>query len=312
MAIRTKTGALALLAVATLCAWPLMASAQPGGGGFPPGGPPPGAGAPPGGPPPGGPGGPGGLPGGLPGGPGAGGPGFPGVGGPAAPANGRAQAPFDPSGYWVSLVTQDWRFRMVVPGPGQFSGIPITLAAKQASDSFDAATDTAAGKQCEAYGAPALMMLPTRLHVSWQDDNTLSVETDAGMQTRVLHFKDAPPGDASWQGYSRAKWLLPAPAFGPPRPGSAGKPASGVLRVTTTNLLAGLLRKNGVPYSDRTVLQEDWMENSLAGAGDYLTITTLITDPVYLRAPYYVAPIFMREPDASKWHPASCTLTSAR
>jgi hypothetical protein len=225
------------------------------------------------------------------------------------------QAPFDPSGYWVALVTQDWRYRMVVPGPGQYSGIPLNLAAKQFADNWKAADYTAAGKECAAYGAPALLMLPTRLHISWQDDNTLRVETDAGQQTRLLHFNDRAVAAASLQGDSRAKWLTPAPAFGSGGrggPGAAAAPKYGVLRVATTNLLAGLLRKNGVPYSDMTTLQEDWMLNSVPGGADYLTVSALIKDPVYLRADYYVAPVFVRESDAAKWQPAPCTLTTAR
>jgi hypothetical protein len=207
---------------------------------------------------------------------------------------------------------------MVVPGPGQYSGIPINLAAKQFADNWKAADYAAAGKECAAYGAPALMMLPTRLHISWQDDNTLRVETDAGQQTRLLHFSDLAPGAASLQGDSKAQWLIPAPAFSfggagtGAGAGAASSPKYGVLRVSTTNLLAGLLRKNGVPYSDKATLLEDWTLNSLANGADYLTVSILIRDLVYLRADYYLAPVFVRESDASKWQPAPCTLTSAR
>jgi hypothetical protein len=232
----------------------------------------------------------------------------------SGPVNGKAQALFDPSGNWVALVTQDWRYRMVVPGPGQYGGIPLNLAAKQFADNWKAADYTAAGKACAAYGAPALMMAPTRLRISWQDDNTLRVETDAGQQTRLLRFRDPAPGPASLQGDSKAQWLAPPAVmnFGDGGPNAAAAPKYGVLRVSTNNLQAGLLRKNGVPYSDKTTLQEDWMLNALPGSGDYLTISAIIKDPEYLRADYYVAPVFVRESDASKWQPAPCTLTAAR
>lgn len=284
-----KAGALALLAAATLFAWPMLTSAQQGGGGpdgFPAGGPPGPSGA-----------------------PAAGG----------GPVTGRARAPFDLSGYWVALVTQNWRYRMVVPGPGHYSGIPISKSAKQYADSWNESAATAGGKECDAYGAPAVMMLPTRLHITWQDDNTLRVETDAGTQTRLLHFDDSAPGAASLQGYSKAQWLIPAAAFGlpgdPPGGPGAGTPAGptyGLLRVATTNLLAGLLRKNGVPYSDKTTMQEDWILNSMPGGTDYLSITSLVKDPVYLRGDYYFTPVFVRESDASKWQPTKCSLKSAR
>src|SRR5258705_3544350 len=111
----------------------------------------------------------------------------------------RAAAPFDLTGYWVSIVTQDWRQRMVTPPRGDYESVPITLEAKKVGDAWDPAKDEAAGEQCKAYGAPAIMAAPTPLHITWQDDNNLKVETDAGMQTRLLHFRDptAPARTAS-------------------------------------------------------------------------------------------------------------------
>jgi len=123
------------------------------------------------------------------------------------PASAKAAAPFDPTGYWSSLITQNWRLRMVPPGKGDYIGIPISAAGKKAADAWDQAKDEAAGNQCKAYGAPGLMNLPTHLHVTWQDDNTLRVETDYGTQTRMLHFGrwTAPqPRKRSWQGSSVA------------------------------------------------------------------------------------------------------------
>ena len=99
---------------------------------------------------------------------------------PSAPPSARAAAPFDPTGYWSSLITQNWRLRMVPPGKGDYIGIPISAAGKKAADAWDQARDEAAGNQCKAYGAPGLMNLPTHLRIAWQDDNTLRVETDYG------------------------------------------------------------------------------------------------------------------------------------
>src|SRR5262244_1001687 len=111
--------------------------------------------------------------------------------GPAGPPpTPKAAAPVDLTGYWVSIVTQDWRWRMVTPAKGDYMYIPMNLEAKRIADTWDPAKDEAAGEQCKSYGAPALMSVPGRLHFTWQDDNTLKVETDAGMQTRLLHFRD--------------------------------------------------------------------------------------------------------------------------
>ena len=66
--------------------------------------------------------------------------------------------------------------------------MPTTHEAKKVGDNWDPAKDEAAGEQCKSYGAPAIMAVPTRLRVSWLDDNTLKIETDAGTQTRQFRF----------------------------------------------------------------------------------------------------------------------------
>ena len=238
--------------------------------------------------------------------------------------NAQAQAPFDPSGYWVSLITQNWRWRMVVPGKGEYADVPINLKAKQLADAWDPAKDEAAGKQCEAYGAAVIMRNPERLHISWQDANTLRVDTDEGMQTRLLRFvppaapggpaaapepltaphTDAPP---SWQGQSAARWQLAAGAGA--ALASAPAPRYGSLEVTTNDLLPGLLRKNGVPYGAGTQMREFWDLRTL-GAQRWISISVRVTDPQYLRGPYVYDSIFQQEPDGSKWAPSVCTLRS--
>src|SRR5262245_6951841 len=123
--------------------------------------------------------------------------------GPAKPANARQGAPIDLTGYWVSVVTEDWKFRMVTPNKGEFGGLPLNAEGQKVGKTWDPARDEAAGEQCRAYGAPAIMRIPGRLHVTWQDDNTLKVDTDAGTQTRLLRFAAAAaPAEPSWQGHS--------------------------------------------------------------------------------------------------------------
>ena len=115
-----------------------------------------------------------------------------GRGGPAAPPPpAKAAAPEELTGYWVSIVTEDWRYRMVTPAKGDYASVPISAEGRKVADTWDPAKDTAAGEQCRSYGAAGLMRVPGRVHITWQDDNTLKVETDAGTQTRLFHF--APP-----------------------------------------------------------------------------------------------------------------------
>jgi hypothetical protein len=230
----------------------------------------------------------------------------------------QAQTPrdFDLPGYWVSMVTQNWRFRMIVPGRGEYVEIPINLKAKQFADAWNPAADEAAGKQCEAYGAAAIMRVPERLHISWQDANDLRVDTDSGMQTRLLHFAPtatdaSASASASWQGYSVAHWETHR-AAGPPGPAGATQAQReyGGMEVMTSHMLAGLLRKNGVPYSDKAQMSEYWEVNGEPDGDQWLTVTTELQDPEYLQTPFYFTSIFQKEPDGSKWAPAPCSLTS--
>src|SRR5580692_315220 len=141
---------------------------------------------------------------------------------PNAGATAKASAPVDLTGYWVSYVTEDWRFRMVTPRKGDYQSVPMTAEARKVADAWDPAADETAGNQCKSYGAAAIMRVPARFHVTWQDDNTLRLESDYGMQTRLFHFSSAPSGERTWQGFSTAQWQRPAS-----------------LRVATTNLRAG-------------------------------------------------------------------------
>jgi hypothetical protein len=223
----------------------------------------------------------------------------------------KARAPIDLTGYWVSVVTSDWRWRMVTPPRGDYASIPITPEAKKVADAWDPAKDEAAGEQCKSYAAPALMRIPSRVRISWGDDNTLKIETDAGTQTRLFHFGDWKPATRApgWQGESRGEWIVPQNRRGvgsgaAPLPPPAG---AGTLKVITTNLRPGYLRKNGVPFSAQTRMTEYWDLNSGPAGEQWLTITTLVDDPVYLQEQWIVALHFKKEADGAKWDPSACS-----
>src|SRR5438874_302857 len=114
--------------------------------------------------------------------------------GPAGPPpTPKAAAPIDLAGYWVSIVTEDWRWRMVTPPKGDYASVPLNAEGRKVADAWNAAKDEAAGEQCKAYGAPGLIRLPERLHIFWDNDATLHMDTDAGTQTRIFHFGPPPP-----------------------------------------------------------------------------------------------------------------------
>jgi hypothetical protein len=219
----------------------------------------------------------------------------------------RTAAPVDLSGYWVSVVTEDWRYRMVTPAKGDYQGVPMTPEARNVADAWDPAADEAAGAQCKSYGAAAIMRAPGRLHITWQDDRTLRVEADAGMQTRLFPFATETPkgAESTWQGTSVARWELPA---GRGR-GSPPPPGTGSLKVVTTNMRAGYLRKNGVPYSENAVLTEYFDLAPLSNGGQLLVVTAVVDDPRYLREPFMVSSQFKKQADAAKWDPTPCSST---
>jgi len=230
------------------------------------------------------------------------------------PMSAQQQAPVDLTGSWGSIVTQDWLYRMVVPQRGQYADIPINLRARQFADAWIRSADEAAGKQCEAYGAAAIMRIPEHLRVSWQDPQTLKVQTDAGMQTRLLRF-DPTPGQMhtapSLQGNSVAKWMpyLEGPGFVGAAPRRGVHAHYGWLQVSTTEMTAGLLRKNGVPYSAQTRMSENWVVNGDPEKTAWLTVTTTLDDPVYLQVPYVLNSIFQKEPAGAQWDPSPCSLS---
>jgi hypothetical protein len=220
-------------------------------------------------------------------------------------------APIDLTGYWVSIVTEDWRFRMITAPKGDFAGVFLNPAGAKIANAWDPAKDEAEGNQCKAYGAAGLMRIPARFHITWQDDNTLKIESDAGMQTRLLHFHaQAPPsGELNLQGYSVANWerQLSRTRGGQGQPG-AGDSRGGSLKVVTTNMKPGYLRKNGVPYSDKTVMTEyiDIVHES--NGSQWMIDKTIIQDPTYLLGQYITSPNFRKQADATGWDPQPCTV----
>jgi len=230
-----------------------------------------------------------------------------GRGGAAAPQAPKAAAPIDISGYWVSLVTDDWRWRMVTPPKGDYLYLPLNPAGRQVADAWDPAKDEAAGDQCKGYGAPSIMHLPGRLHITWENDTTLKLEADAGTQTRVFNFAAAPaaaPPAPNWQGSSIAQWEIDG---GGRRGRAAATPARhGSLKVVTNRLRAGYFRKNGVPYSANAVLTE-YFTTLTDGGIDYLIVTNFLEDPEYLAQPYVRTVQFKRQPDAKGWKPTACS-----
>jgi hypothetical protein len=257
----------------------------------------------------------------------------------AAPAKSTALTDF--TGYWVSVVTEEWRYRMVIPDKGDYlTNVPLNAEGRKVAEAWDPAKDQATGNQCKGYGAAAIMYVPGRLHIYWQDDNTLRIDTDSGTQTRLWHFDTSAPEPkaADWQGYSVVHWGDPEPIArrilgggplgqgGPEYEGDiAGgfggseraraeafkPPARNYLHVATTHMRPGYLRKNGVPYSGNAILDE-YVTNFAHNGTDWLFITSVVSDPQYLMEPYIFHTHYKKLPDNSGWDPTPCRADEPR
>jgi hypothetical protein len=233
-----------------------------------------------------------------------------GGGAPAAPLTPRAAAPIDLTGYWVSIVTEDWRYRMVTPPKGDFQGVPMNQEAVRVANTWNPAADDRAGNQCRSYGAPAIMRVPGRVHVTWVNDSTLQLETDAGTQRRTFRFDStATPAPPSWQGQSIASWELPQGGRGGGAAPGATNARNGSLKVVTTKLRAGYLRKNGIPYSENAVLTEYFDVVRERNGTPWLVVTAIVDDPRYLAQPFVVSSHFKKQSDAAGWNPVPCSST---
>jgi hypothetical protein len=220
---------------------------------------------------------------------------------PQTPQTPKTAAAIDMTGYWVSVVSEDWKFRMVTPRKGDYNLVPLTPAGRALADTWDPAKDEAAGNQCKAYGAAGLMRAPGRLRIAWENDTTLRMDTEAGTQTRLFHFGKTQPqgGELSWQGHSVAQWEYARTARGQARTGN--------LKVVTTRMRPGYLRKNGVPYSANAVMTEYFRRLTTPNGDQWLLVITEINDPEYLTTPFVTSTQFKKLPDSSPWTPEPCS-----
>ena len=222
-----------------------------------------------------------------------------GRGGP--PRTPKDAAPIDLTGYWVAVVSEDWRFRMLTPPKGDYPDItPLNDAGKRIADAWDPAKDEVAGEQCKGYGALNIMRIPARLHVTWANDTTLKMEIDAGTQTRLFRFNPPPPsGPPDWQGFSVANWEGPAN----PRGGTGGS----LKVVTESHLRPGYLQKNGVPYSPNAKMTEYFDIVKEPNGDQWLVVKSVIEDSVYLTRSLVRSTHFRKQADAKGWNPTPCS-----
>jgi hypothetical protein len=215
----------------------------------------------------------------------------------------------DLTGVWLTIVTEDWRYRMVTPARGDHPSVPLNAAGNALANSWDPAKDEAAGETCKAYGAAGVMRAPGRLRITWQDDTTLKIETEAGTQTRLLRFGFSPSAAEapSMQGSSAAQWEVAGGGRGG-RGGGRDAPSAGNLKVVTTRMRPGYLQKNGVPYSGNAVLTEYFSRTVEPNGDSWLILTSIVEDPQYLTGPFLRSTHYKKVAENSTaWEPEPCS-----
>jgi len=182
-------------------------------------------------------------------------------------------AQIDLSGEWAPRFHEDQPERIPGPEIGNYLGLPINDAARARADAWDASLLTLPEHQCKPHPADYSTRGPANLRI-WKEVDTASQQTiayhthiswQAPERTIYMDGRAHPPDYAAhtWQGFSTGKW------------------ENNMLTVTTTHLKAGWIRRNGIPRSDEGTLVEHFIRH-----GDYLTIISIINDPIYLTEPF--------------------------
>jgi len=179
----------------------------------------------------------------------------------------------DFAGEWVPLFHEDLPERLPGPELGDYMGIPINAAARLRGDSYDPDRISVAQEyQCRPHGGDysmrglsnmridAIIDPVTQRLVAWHTRmNFQEMERTLWMDGRPHPAELAPH---TWQGFTTASW------------------DKNMLNGYTTHLKENYLRRNGLPRSDKATFTEHWIRH-----GNYLTVTTTITDPVFLSEP---------------------------
>jgi cyclase len=182
-------------------------------------------------------------------------------------------AQYDLTGEWGARYHEDFAERIPGPELGDYLGLPITDAARLRADSWDASIATLPEWQCRPHPADYGTRGPADVRI-WKDVDTQTqqviayhthVQWQAQERTIWMDGRPHPSEDSphTWQGFSTGTW------------------DGNQLTVITTHLKEGYIRRNGVPRSDRATLLEHWIRH-----GDYMTLVSIITDPVYLSEPF--------------------------
>ena len=206
-----------------------------------------------------------------------------------------ALAHVDLAGGWGQRFHEDLPERGAGPDIGDYLGLPINDAARRRADSWDAGKWTMPERQCEPhppdYGprGPASLRISSTVDSVSQDVISWHTTLMWMLPQRTIYMDGRPRPSAyaqhTWQGFSTGEW------------------EGDMLKVTTTHLKEGWLRRNGVPRSERATLVEYFIRH-----GEYLTLVTVVKDPVYLTEAFVRTSNWVADP-GFQLSPFSCIPT---
>ena len=214
----------------------------------------------------------------------------------APPASPRQAAPIDLTGYWVSVVIEDWKYRMVTPNKGVFDAVPLNPEGQQ--DRQDLGSGAGRGGRRTVPGVRRRRDHAHPRAPAHRRGRTTTRSRSIRMRERrrgcfVSARRPLAAGEPSWQGHSVAQWNTAEP----------GSQSEG----RHDNLRPGYVRKNGAPYSNKAIVTEYFDLNAMPNGDQWLTVTTKVEDPGYFTRPYMTSSDFKKLPNAAGWNPTPCS-----
>ncbi len=193
-----------------------------------------------------------------------------------------AHAQVDLSGVWADRITEDAYERSGGPPLGDYQGIPLNDAGRMKADSHDHSEWSLPEFQCRPHPGPYQWRALGAVRISEEIDpvsrelTAFHFEYLRSMERPVfMDGRPHPPDYAphTWSGFSTGKWQ------------------GNMLVITTTHLKGAYLRRNGASFSDKATMME-----YIARHGDYLLVTMIVTDPVWLEEPFIQTTNYQLDP----------------
>ena len=200
-------------------------------------------------------------------------------------ASGNLRAEADLTGYWDNIIQEDFGYRLAGPAVGDYSGLPINDAARAIADKWNPEDGYKPENQCKMHGAAYIMRSPIRFFLSYDDDVTISMKIELEMGRERKIYLDGRPveGPSTEMGHSTGVWN------------------GDMLTVTTINMTEKYIRRNGVPNSEQAVMTEHFIRHD-----EYISLISIIEDPVYLTQPLIRSVSFRKRDDEFKWVRFDC------